>query len=290
MLKASRVRRLAFPARVVRSVPHPAKILTGGEDAYAAAPNVLAVADGVGEWTRMGIDAAMYSRMLMKNIYEHAYDAALSGDKLGALDLLERAHDDSNDVQGSATAVVATINGDDLEVLNLGDSGCMVVNGYGVVLRTEEQQSGLNKPYQLGPQCRHKPSDAEVMRIRANPGDLVVMGSDGLFDNLYDQDVLAMLHEYVREVGRTDVLRMQAALDAAATDIVAKAVAVSQDRHAATPFAEKMLEGGYQHSGGKKDDITLLVAVVGEEGIYNSGSRTNESMADAPVPYTAWPM
>lgn len=47
--------------------PHPEKVAKGGEDAYYVAENKLSlgIADGVGGWADIGVDAGEYSRMLM---------------------------------------------------------------------------------------------------------------------------------------------------------------------------------------------------------------------------------
>ena len=48
--------------------PHPAKVDKGGEDANYESDNVIALADGVGGWAQSGVDPALYSRLLCKNI------------------------------------------------------------------------------------------------------------------------------------------------------------------------------------------------------------------------------
>ena len=50
------------------ALPHPEKAWKGGEDAVYAAKNALVVADGVSGWSKMGIDAGIYSRKLLSNI------------------------------------------------------------------------------------------------------------------------------------------------------------------------------------------------------------------------------
>lgn len=48
-------------------LPHPNKIQTGGEDAYfiCSDKQVVGVADGVGGWAELGVDAGKYARELM---------------------------------------------------------------------------------------------------------------------------------------------------------------------------------------------------------------------------------
>lgn len=48
----------------VASLPHPAKLEKGGEDAYFLQETVAGVFDGVGGWASQGIDPGLYSRKL----------------------------------------------------------------------------------------------------------------------------------------------------------------------------------------------------------------------------------
>ena len=49
-------------------IPHPTKVLKGGEDASTVTKSFIALADGVGGWADSGIDPAKYSKALCKNI------------------------------------------------------------------------------------------------------------------------------------------------------------------------------------------------------------------------------
>lgn len=50
--------------------PHPDKVWKGGEDALFVSKNILIVADGVGGWSRLGIDSGAYSRRLIAAVKE----------------------------------------------------------------------------------------------------------------------------------------------------------------------------------------------------------------------------
>lgn len=45
-------------------IPHPDKAYKGGEDAFFFNETLLAVADGVGGWSSMGVDPGLYSKQL----------------------------------------------------------------------------------------------------------------------------------------------------------------------------------------------------------------------------------
>jgi protein phosphatase PTC7 len=54
----------------VKQIPHPEKAYKGGEDAYVMSDQVIAVADGVGGWNAHGVDPALFSRELCRNVWD----------------------------------------------------------------------------------------------------------------------------------------------------------------------------------------------------------------------------
>lgn len=42
------------------------------------------------------------------------------------------------------------------------------------------------------------PMEAHQYELEVQPGDVVVMGSDGLFDNLWKDDITAMVHRRLK--------------------------------------------------------------------------------------------
>lgn len=104
---------------------------------------------------------------------------------------------------GSSTASLLRIDKDTgmLDSANLGDSSFLIIRDRKDILyRSPEQQHFFNCPYQLaitpkGPSrdgyvC-DKPSDAEVKSIQLKDHDIVILATDGYFDNMFDQDTLA---------------------------------------------------------------------------------------------------
>jgi serine/threonine protein phosphatase PrpC len=59
--------------------------------------------------------------------------------------------------------------------------------------RSKEQQYSFNFPYQCGTNCE-LPYAAFDNEHRVEHNDIVVMGSDGLFDNVYDADLVTCLY------------------------------------------------------------------------------------------------
>lgn len=90
------------------NLPHPEKLKTGGEDAYFICPDkqVFGVADGVGGWADLGIDAGEYARELMSQSL-----IAVQQEPAGCIDparVMEKAHALTN-CKGSSTACIIAL-------------------------------------------------------------------------------------------------------------------------------------------------------------------------------------
>ena len=85
------------------------------------------------------------------------------------------------------------------------------------------------------------------------------MGSDGLFDNLYDEDIKQCLSSNMLEWNQNFRLK---SVDDTATCIGDKAYKLSKTRAYDSPFAKGAREAGQMYYGGKKDDITVIVSHI----------------------------
>lgn len=189
------------------TIPHIDKVITGGEDAFfvcSSGCGSIGVADGVGSWGADGIDASLYSKELMSKAFECLKEM---GDNPDASLALEYAHEHSESA-GSATTAIAVVKPTGiLEVVNLGDCGVRVIRGSKCVFHTEPMYHEFNMPFQLGNPIilaeTDWPCHAETYSFELRDGDLVVMGSDGLFDNLWNDDLTRIINSFHRKV--TDV-------------------------------------------------------------------------------------
>jgi len=72
-----------------------------------------------------------------------------------------------------------------LHIANLGDCCLLLIRDGQVVFRTSEMQHAFNFPLQLGTHSRDEPmKDARRYDVGVDRGDVVILGSDGLMDNL----------------------------------------------------------------------------------------------------------
>ena len=205
------------------ALPHPEKVQHGskgvnrkgfghgGEDSYFYASNrngifAFGVADGVYAWRNKGIDAGQFSR----NLIEYCRQAV----ELGTTDVLRVLQFASKHVrragtQGSSTiclVLIDTLQGR-LAAANVGDSGFILLGRtrsgllstsnrgeLHIKYRSPQQEHSFGHPYQLGHhEAADEPEDAMLSTMPVYPGDVVVVGSDGLFDNLYDP-IIFLIH------------------------------------------------------------------------------------------------
>lgn len=251
-----------------------------GDDAYFKRCDALGVADGVGGWrTHKGANPALYSRKLM-------HYAQLELDRIKTnvrpqqlqvkpdpVQVLESAYhmttlDAQNEgIVGSTTACIVILCQDELRIANLGDCGISVIRRNDYIFRSEEQQHSFNFPYQLGTASFDSPSDAQQFSVKIEEGDIVILGSDGLFDNLYDDEILEEVQNCIEESGQQDnendqtkvLLAPQTISDALAH----RAKIVSEDPdNPSSPFQVRAMHEGLYYQGGKADDISVIVAIV----------------------------
>ncbi|XP_019184557.1 PREDICTED: probable protein phosphatase 2C 55 [Ipomoea nil] len=225
-----------------------------GEDSHfvCSEAQTIGVADGVGGWAKRGIDAGEYSRELMSNAVlsvRHQRDTVGTVDPMTALD---EAYMDTK-AQGSSTACILTLVDDCVIAVNVGDSGFVVLRDGKIVYTSPAQQSRFNCPVQLG-KSRGDPTAAEKFEVKVKPGDIIVMATDGLFDNVHESE----LEDLVNRSGSDKKLMKLA------RKIARYALKNSLNGNIDTPFsASTRIAGIDEHAiGGKYDDITVVVAYI----------------------------
>ncbi len=167
--------------------------------------------------------------------------------------------------------------------------------------QSRAQTHGFNTPYQLslippymmarsrrfgGMPLRDLPTDADVTRHQLEQGDVLVVATDGLWDNLSHQSVSNIVTQcmvsckaWSRDKGnrfsvhdRIESLTQGAkpgeeilrpVQDVIACTIAAEAKAASVNTKVDSPFAKEMNKfyPGDRYRGGKVDDICVLVAI-----------------------------
>lgn len=277
-------------------VPHPEKRHRNGEDGAFITNHAVGVFDGVGSWSRMRIDAGLYAKQLAQNSEKLMERETTKGAQLSAKKVLTDAVERSNR-PGTSTAILAVLNGARLNVCNLGDCMGIVVRDGRQIFSTQTQQHAFNMPYQVGFQQRADLLHAKESSVTVENYDIIVMASDGLWDNLPKRTVIWVVTEHLRlwksskngvespseleklalsrdehkNIVSGESMLSQSRLKAMAFDIAARACKAAQDVNSMSPFAENARRVGRNIKGGKLDDITVIVsAVLRSESEYHS--------------------
>ncbi|KAI3991360.1 hypothetical protein MKX01_034679 [Papaver californicum] len=198
--------------------------IPSGEDAHFIYDNTIGVADGVSGWAKHGIDSGEYSRQLMSN---------------SLISIMEHVHLNADPVQQG------------LRAINVGDSGFVVLRRGCSIYHSPRQLHSFNYLYQLG-----KNSEGPIMA-----GDVIVTGTDGLFDNLFTSEIEKIILDAEEEAtsrgGKMDPNKV-------AWTLADFALKKSLDPNNSTPFAEaeKEYNSLSKGTGGKVDDITVIFSYV----------------------------
>ncbi|XP_038896719.1 probable protein phosphatase 2C 55 [Benincasa hispida] len=226
-----------------------------GEDAHfiSADKQTAGVADGVGGWVTKGIDAGEYARELISNcaVAVDASTEAPAGDFLQTV--LHTAFHMTTVARGTSTVCIVRLDGDELRSVYVGDSGFMVFRRYECIYKSPVQQQEFNCPNQLGREPgSDEPGVALCPSITVMAGDIVVVGTDGLMDNLFVEEIERVL-EAVAETATPESLASQLAM---------AAMYNSYDENFVSPFSVAVRAAGRMQTGGKIDDITVIVGRV----------------------------
>ncbi|ETW02305.1 hypothetical protein H310_05852 [Aphanomyces invadans] len=274
-----------------------------GEDAYYVVGDSsllryasVGVADGVGGWQENGVDPSAFSFALVDGAKESFSRVTASKEQPHPRNMMEdafvhvKAGGDKN--PGGSTAVFLVLDklSKSLETANLGDSGYIVIRNGAKHFRSVEQTWAFNAPYQLSlyPSWmrnggdHYLPKDAFTTKHTMQHGDIVIVGSDGLFDNVFDEEILTETDKFLGHVLKahpdfanhlksSNVNALQpevvSALKKAMMDLsyslTLMANTFAHDKSRESPFSKLAKEGyGYQFQGGKVDDTTVLAVYI----------------------------
>ncbi|KAH8593239.1 5-azacytidine resistance protein-like protein azr1 [Bisporella sp. PMI_857] len=272
------------------------------------------VADGVGGWADSGVDPADFAHGICDYMAHAAYTYKPDQKKAPytARSLLQKGYEDicrdpSVPAGGSTACVAIAKENGSLEIANLGDSGFVQLRLNAIHNYSEPQTHAFNTPYQLsivpekvlaqaaafgGTQLHDLPKDAHVSQHTLRHGDVLVVASDGCWDNLSSQDILRIVSRLMIDArawehteegiqvsprlrqltdtddGKSGVEEIPSLQNFLAVGITSEAKAASMNTKLDGPFA-KEVQRYYPNEhwrGGKVDDICVVVAIVVEQG------------------------
>jgi protein phosphatase PTC7 len=102
-----------------------------------------------------------------------------------------------------------------------------------------------------------------VYELAVQAGDIVLLASDGLFDNVWEHEITSAIDTYTRESEEENGGNLRlTSVDGLADSLVALASRNAASETKPSPFSETAKEWGYSYEGGKLDDITVVVGLV----------------------------
>jgi len=274
------------------SKQHPAKSSSGipNADAVNEASTLLGICDGVSGVHDMGIPPQTLPHELLDTCRAriepwtysstHADDDEETGAEL--IGLIEEAYD-ATSALGATTLLLAAIrNGNKLFTTCLGDCALLLLRPCGlrnlqVVYRSEPGRYDPRRPVQVqrlpgvpDSNAHYVIQGAQVDIIQIHKGDVLVLGSDGLFDNLCDEEMKNIVEQWCCCSGCNSTV-VTANVRAAAALLVETAIASVHPE---------------VHGGGVPDDTTALVALVDQvdRQTHMVNSDVNGSRASLQAP------
>eukprot|EP00835_Amoeboradix_gromovi_P002867 NODE_172_length_15988_cov_0.603940.p7 type:complete len:261 gc:universal NODE_172_length_15988_cov_0.603940:10911-11693(+) len=226
------------------------KSKAAGEDSYFFSGDKFGVADGVGAWKDSSKgNSAFVSQKLLH------YFCIYNDDNL--IQLLNKAYQQTLqdmyklNIKGSTTVILGHLIGNNLHIANLGDCQVLIYRKDELVFKSEENYHFFNCPFQLGTNSINTPSDSTLIKFPVEKGDIFVCGSDGLTDNLWEEDIFAIINKHKKDYKNCAVA------------LVDEAMSKSTDpMYDESPFQLKASNEGLYHIGGKLDDTTVIVGEV----------------------------
>ncbi|RCI09665.1 hypothetical protein L249_3821 [Ophiocordyceps polyrhachis-furcata BCC 54312] len=266
---------------------------SAGEDAFfissigAGGYHSFGVADGVGGCKSDDVDPADFSR----GICDSMAHFCSHGKIVPPSRLMQVGYDavcEQKRAQGGgSTACVAVVDPRGIvEVANLGDSGFLHLRPNAIIYRSKGQSHGFNAPFQLrcpklaGASPGDGPDDADIFRHTVRHGDILILATDGLFDNQYCHDILGRVNNVMFSNGAwqptqssgvsvSDDLRELMGINSGSplqtelARVLTLAARTASLSKVDGPFAKMVqkYDPAAHYFGGKRDDITVVVAI-----------------------------
>ncbi|MCD9644810.1 hypothetical protein HAX54_033259 [Datura stramonium] len=241
-------------------IPHPNKVEKGGEDAFFVSSDnggVIAVADGVSGWAEKNVDPALFSREFVANVSSLVGNGEVNYDPRI---LIKGAHAATSST-GSATVIVSILENGILKIASVGDCGLRIIRKGQMIFSTFPLEHYFDCPYQLSSEAVTQTYlDAIVSTVDLQVGDTIIIGTDGLFDNVFDKEIVSVVTEHDDVSNAAKALADLARNHSVDTKFDSPFSLEARARGFDVPWWKKVF--GMKLTGGKLDDITVIVGKV----------------------------
>ena len=179
---------------------------------------------------------------------------------------------------GSATACVLRLDPStgELDAANLGDSGFLIIRQGQIVFQSPALQHFFDCPFQFGAAPEYTPAtdyaeDAAVFRVPVQPGDVIILATDGALDNVWPKDMVNLAPRTAEEVdGAASALASLAARHGLDPEYESPYSVEASQQGIDIPIWQKISKFSFTNGklelgklvGGKLDDVTVVIGYV----------------------------
>ncbi|KAJ1770430.1 Protein phosphatase 2C 7 [Coemansia sp. RSA 1813] len=130
------------------------------------------------------------------------------------------------------------------------------------------------------------PNDARLEKHSLGHNDIVVAATDGLFDNVPVDEVEKLADRFMLAISKINAVPSNGVkakpedidlFGGLAYSVAAQAVTNYIQRDLKSPFAERAKLAGYSYTGGKPDDVTIMLAWVRETSKVEAQEKQSEN-------------
>lgn len=122
--------------------------------------------------------------------------------------------------------------------------------------------------------CQDSPENADDYTVELKDGDIIVSATDGVFDNLFQHEVLSMVSDYRKTQEGGLITRERQAQELAKIMVDAAVDKFKAPKGKKTPYQRKYKKTyNATWEGGKEDDITVLVSVARKVRVVQSPKK-----------------
>jgi len=253
-----------------------------GEDFSRHGDNIAIVADGVGSYGDHGLDASLaaehyscYAFHTMKHDHVTPSEAVIAAhDRMETLKARNEEallHASDWTVQGATTLLIYQLEGNKLKFYELGDGGFIIFRpGLGIIFRTQYARfasSDGQATYQIGPHSPCEPEHGQMGEFQLKQGDSIISGSDGLFDNILEDQVLRCVNDInnkVKQANENNDLRTNEQLADLHCDSLYHKLKNCVQKNVHDQHLQEVFHGHRRGVFKGADDVTILVSLVAE--------------------------
>lgn len=209
------------------------------------------MADGVGQWSLEGSNAGLYIRELIEKC-ENIVSNYENNSTIEPAEVITRGAAETQS-PGSCSILVTNFDGQVLHAANVGNTGFIIIRDGSIFKKSTPMFHEFNFPLQIVK--GDDPSELiEGYTMDLHDGDVIVTATNGLFDNLYEQEIASIISKSLEAS-----LTPQEIAEFLAT----RAQEVGRSTSMRSPFADAAQAVGYVgFIGGKLDDVTVIVSLV----------------------------